>query len=206
MGALTENELIEYRRAGRLAVPVAAGVTIYKGALVALAAGYGRPAQDAAGQRPIGFAEEPADNVAGGNGALTVLVNTTDQMLCRGTGFTQADVGKDAYILDDGTVGLAAAATHKIRFGKFVEYVSATQMWVDQGVGMVVDLGMVVPQELAAPAAASSTDGVAAAADDNLPALAAETEKIGDDTRGLRGEVAGLIVALKTAGVLVDPA
>ncbi len=61
---------------------------------------------------------------------------------------------------------------------------------------------VVVASVVAAPAAATSTDGVAAAAAD-LAALKAEAELIGDDVRALRTKVAAIHTALVANGQLV---
>ena len=64
---------------------------------------------------------------------------------------------------------------------------------------------IVVADSVAAPAALTSTNGVAAAASADLAALAAEAEKIGDDVRALHAVVADLRTKLITAGVIVAP-
>ncbi len=145
MAALTENALIEYRRTGRLAIPVAAGVEIFKGAHVNVRGGYAVPAEDTADDSYAGFAEEPADNTDGNNGDITVTVNTVDELLCTGAGFAQTDVGQDVFILDDATVGLAADSTNHVKVGKISEFVSATEIWVDQRRARLI----AVPQEVA---------------------------------------------------------
>jgi len=209
MAALTENALIEYRKTGRVAIPVKGGVEIFKGAHVNVRAGYAVPAADTAGDEYAGFAEEPADNTDGSDGDMTVLVNTTDELLCTGVGFAQTDVGQDVFIEDDATVALAAGVTNLVKVGQITEFKSTTEVWVDQRRARL----FVVAQEVADPAAATSTnntaatavpgaltstdgtaaaavpgaltstDGTAAAAAADLAALAAEAEKIGDDVR-----------------------
>lgn len=64
---------------------------------------------------------------------------------------------------------------------------------------------IVVPDSVAAAAALTSTDGVAAAAAANLAGLATEAEKIGDDVRALHGVVVDLRAKLITAGAIVAP-
>jgi len=212
MAALTENALIEYRRTGRLAIPVAGGVEIFKGAHVNVRGGYAVPAEDEADDSYAGFAEEPADNTDGEDGDLTVIVNTIDELLCTGAGFAQTDVGADVFILDDATVGLAADSTNLVKVGKISEFVSTTEVWVDQRRARQI----VVPQELADPAAVGVANGAIAAltftaggaTGPEVEALQALCETLRDDVAALQGTVADLVTALKAAGVgiLVDPA
>lgn len=163
-------------RAGEFTThPVAANTTIYQGTLVALdVTGQAVPAADAAGLRVVGVACQTYDNSDGAAGATLATVrrgtflfqNSVTQPL------TAADAGKIAVVEDDSTI--AASATHRIAAGRFLE-ISAEYAWVLVGHGALVPA--FVP-------ALTSADGEAAGAA-NLPALAASTEKIGDDLRSL---------------------
>ncbi len=64
---------------------------------------------------------------------------------------------------------------------------------------------VVVAPSVAAAAALTSTNGVAAAAAADLAALAAETEKVGDDVRALHAVVVDLRAKLITGGFIVAP-
>lgn len=113
-------------------VPVGDAERIYQGAIVIslLADGYGIPGDDVAAAVFRGVAVEPCDNSAGADGAKSVLCDLTSAVLVNGTGFTVADVGKDAYIIDDDTVGLVGATTNDIKLGRIIRFVSSTQVWV----------------------------------------------------------------------------
>lgn len=64
---------------------------------------------------------------------------------------------------------------------------------------------VVVADSVAAAAALTSTNGVAGAAGADLPGLAAEAEKIGDDVRALHAVVVDLRAKLITGGAIVAP-
>lgn len=89
-------------------VPVAAGVTIFAGALVAAnATGYATPGATATTLTYLGRAEEAKDNAAGADGDLTVLVRRGKAFKFANSGsdaVTQASLGKVCYIEDDQTV------------------------------------------------------------------------------------------------------
>jgi len=101
------------------------------------------------------------------------------------------------FLADNNTVALQADVTNQVRAGRIVEVVSATLVWVDptlppEGHGdvtVVADPASATSTNgaaaLAIPGALTSTNGVAAAAAADLAALAAETEKIGDDVRAV---------------------
>lgn len=99
--------------ARNLSLPVAAGATIYEGALVALnATGYAQPAAQATGLTAIGRAEAFADNSGGADGAISVQVRRGaflwENDPTTANAVTQALVGKSCYILDDSTVTAVA--------------------------------------------------------------------------------------------------
>lgn len=106
--ALVEDQRIEARSTGRLVpLKVAADVVIFMGAMVAVnAAGYAVPAEDTAGLVVIGVAQQFVDNLGGGDGGQTVRVQKGVFGLPNSAvnAVTQADVGRDAYVEDDGTV------------------------------------------------------------------------------------------------------
>lgn len=91
-----------------IAVPVAAAVKIYGGALVAASAtGYAAPGTAALNLSYLGRAEEAVDNTAGADGAKTVLVRRGKAFKFKNSGadaVAQADFGKPCFIADDETV------------------------------------------------------------------------------------------------------
>lgn len=113
------------RKDGELVLyPVAAGVKIPKGALVALSGGYAVNASDTAGVQFAGGAYETADNTGGAAGAVSVRVLKRGDYLYGKAGAVQADVGRQALLVDNGTVA-TAATTNNIAAGYVCELVSA---------------------------------------------------------------------------------
>lgn len=91
--------------------PVAANAVIYIGAMLNTSTtGYAKPASDTAGEKYLGVSEEPVDNTGGSNGSLTVQGRRSGVFAQKTSGMTQANVGDDAYVVDDESVGLGIAA------------------------------------------------------------------------------------------------
>ena len=124
MAALTSSYETK-RKDGRLVLyPLAAGVHVFKGALVCVASATGLlvPGADAAGAVFVGVAYEDGNNVAGyvpplgsipgsgAAGAVSIRVEKDGLYQYHKTGAVQSDVGKVAYLLDDNTVSTAATA------------------------------------------------------------------------------------------------
>jgi hypothetical protein len=95
---------------GRIrSLPVAAGVKIYKGAIVVLSGGNAEPGVTGLNLISAGRAEEDADNTGGGAGAISVRVRRGTfawNSGAAGDAITEANIGAPAYIIDDNTVGL----------------------------------------------------------------------------------------------------
>lgn len=70
------------------------------------------------------------DNTGGSAGDKYVECDVDLQVQCFGSGFTQADVGKLAYLSDNYTVTLTAGSN--IRMGRITEVVNSTTVWVEQ--------------------------------------------------------------------------
>lgn len=117
--------------AARLLVsyPVAAASVCYKGALVAITAGYAASAVAAAGAIVVGIAEETVDNSAGLDGAKRVLVSSGNSFRLVGSGIVAADVGKPAYLADNQTV-TDATGTYGIVVGVIEELEATDVVWV----------------------------------------------------------------------------
>ncbi len=108
---------------------MAAATTIYLGALVcADAAGNAVPASDTAGLFVMGRAEEQVVN-AGAAGAKRIPVAKGVFRFANDGNITQANVGDDATVVDDQTVGLAAGTTNDIIVGR-IEQVDSLGVWV----------------------------------------------------------------------------
>jgi len=132
MTALADNKEILEKDGKLLSFPVVASDIIYKGALVKInAAGYLAPQAAEAGAASVGVAYELCDNSAGSAGAKKCLVLHKGVFLltCAGT-LVQADVGSTVYASDDQTVSVTQAS-NEVAVGKVVEYVSATQGWIE---------------------------------------------------------------------------
>ena len=110
-----EGQLIRY--------PLAAGVHVFKGALVCVVVTTGllMPGADVAGVVCVGVAYEEGNNGAGAvqydgsvstgaAGAVSVRVQTVGLYQYHKTGAVQADVGKQAFLVDDNTVATVATA------------------------------------------------------------------------------------------------
>ena len=93
-----------------IAYPLAANTKIYKGALVALNAGYAQPAHDDPGVQFVGVAHETKDNAGGAAGAVSVRVQKNGAYTYAKAGAAPADAGKPVFVVDDNTVSTAATA------------------------------------------------------------------------------------------------
>ena len=126
-GKRKDGELIRY--------PLAAGQKIPKGALVVLSAGLAANAADTAGVQFTGVAYETADNTGGAAGAVSVRVLKRGDYIYSKAAAVQADVGKQALVVDNGTVA-TAATTNSIPAGYVAELVDAghVRVRIDRGV------------------------------------------------------------------------
>lgn len=134
MAALTADRLATTERPGSLyAHPVAAGVTIYKGALVVLdGAGNAAPATTATGLTGAGRAEEHVDNVSGAAGDETVGVKRgTFHFANDGTDvIDRTHIGGSAYAVDDQTVAATDGTGTRSAVG-IIRDVDAGGVWVE---------------------------------------------------------------------------
>lgn len=112
---------------------VAAGVRIFKGALVAFQGGYAVPGATALNLIAAGRAEETVDNTGGSAGALRVKLRrgqflfknlATDPVL-------RANVGSDCFIADDETVAATNGGNTRSRAGKVLGLEDANGVWVE---------------------------------------------------------------------------
>ncbi|KAF1024261.1 MAG: hypothetical protein GAK37_03159 [Pseudomonas sp.] len=113
MPALTTDRHTPHQDAGIIGVPVAAGVQIFAGSLVAASAsGYATPGAPSAALTYIGRAEEYADNRAGPDGGALVRVRRLRAFMWANDGsITQAHLMKQAFIVDDQTVAAEDGGT-----------------------------------------------------------------------------------------------
>jgi len=128
--AVTANQLITRSDGCKIGVPVAASTTIYQGTLTFIdSSGYLADDTASGANDFAGVAVEKKDNSSGSNGDLTCDVWADGVFELVGSGFTQADVGKDCYAADNYTINLTDAAS-SVKIGKVVGYVSSTNLQV----------------------------------------------------------------------------
>lgn len=134
MAALTADRNTQMKDGELVSLPVAAAKKIYAGALVAAdASGYVTPGAVAATLTYLGRAEGLADNSAGANGAINVMVRRKKAFKfanLAGDLVTQADLGKVCYIADDQTVAKTSATSTRSAAGKVIA-VDADGVWVE---------------------------------------------------------------------------
>jgi hypothetical protein len=115
-------------------------VHIYKGSLVVVnSAGYAEPATNASGKALLGVAYEECDNTLAGHsqGGKSVRVVRGGRFLLTTGDLVQADVGLKCYVTDDDTVDDAGTSTQGIIAGIVSEVISATEVMVDIGLGVL---------------------------------------------------------------------
>lgn len=178
MAAATTNIPTTTKQRSVRNLAVKAATRIFQGTLAALTtAGYLRPAVAAnTTDKIVGLAAGEADNRDGANGDLKLdaLIGTFE-VAYSGTAPTIADLGKPLYVVDDQTVTLDPTGSPPIAGILHDVSVTSSLCWLATG--------EVVPAPIAVTL--TSTNGTAAAASASLANLAAEAEKIGDDTRAI---------------------
>ena len=136
MAALAAPRPTPKRNGDRFSRSVAAGETVYQGALVALSAtGFAIAAATAADITADGMAVETADNADGADGDRTVTVERGVFQFANSAGADEigaADIGATAYIVDDQTVALTDGGGTRSAAGK-IEDVDALGVWVAIG-------------------------------------------------------------------------
>ncbi len=133
MSVATVDVNLTRRTSGLKGYGMAAAAVILAGTLVCLnASGYAVSGVDTDAFTFAGIAEEGVDNTSGANAEKTALVYSDGEFLLTGSGFALTSVGKQVFLIDNQTVGLAnsASVVNLIPVGEVVEYVSATQVWV----------------------------------------------------------------------------
>lgn len=175
-------------------LPVKASEIIFQGVLVAYDPANSQ-AQSADPAMPatafvIGFASETVDNQTGAKGDKKIRPFSAVGRIKNDGNLTAAHLFKPCRVVDDHTVGVPAG-TNADRPAGILVGLDGDHCWV------------VVSPETArrgpATVTLTSTDGTAAAASASLASLAAEAEKIGDDTRAIHA-------ALVAAGIIAPAA
>jgi hypothetical protein len=121
---LFEGELVR-----KVRLTVANGSTVFAGGMVCLnASGLAVPASDAAGlSRVAGIA---IDTIVGDGVRGVDVVFDSEFLLVAAASITQLDVGRLATVVDDQTLGDAAATTNDISVGLVREIVAGVGAWV----------------------------------------------------------------------------
>ena len=114
-----------------ISMPVAAGVQIYKGAIVNLnAAGYLKPAGDVAGEVCAGIADKNIDNTGGVDGAFECpVLKGVAGLRADGVAPVQAGLGRPVYAQDDGNITDAATAANDVIVGH-LDSIDGSTFWV----------------------------------------------------------------------------
>lgn len=132
MVALTAGRGTPKREGRDLADPVKAATTIYQGGIVCLdASGWAVPGSTSTTLKPRGLAKATVAN-PGANGAETVESETGTFRFVNssaGDAIARADIGADAYIVDDQTVAKTSGGSTRSILGKIVD-VDAQGVWV----------------------------------------------------------------------------
>lgn len=147
--ALLTDAARTYENEGYNSLPVAATTKIYGGAAVGDSSGNARGL--VAGDKFHGFAEEQADNSAGGAGDIKVRVRTSGRIVLPVTGVSGVgDIGKTVYASDDGTFTLTKSTNSPI--GRIVRHESSTRVVVEFGAKMLTT----IPDPTDTPASADA--------------------------------------------------
>ena len=133
MAALSADRATPERKGELLELPAAAAKKFFAGALVAVDAdGNATPGATATTLRGLGRVEAYADNSGGGAGATTVKIkrgcfrwgNST-----AGDAITRADIGNNAFIVDDQTVAKTNGTNTRSVAGRIAD-VDAQGVWI----------------------------------------------------------------------------
>ena len=107
--------------------PLAAGVVAFRGAFLCVnALGVYVPGSDTAGLTAAkGVCTRGADNSTGANGAAVAIVRRGERAFFFTTNdanaITEADIGRDAFVVDDQTVARRAGTTNEIVAGEVLK-------------------------------------------------------------------------------------
>jgi hypothetical protein len=132
MAALTGPRDTLERLGATESYPLAAGATLFAGALVVLDAGYAKPGVTDTGLKAVGRAEESVDNASGADGAKAVTVRRGCFRYANSAGgdaIGQADVEGTCYVVDDATVAKTDGTGTRSVAGT-IRAVDALGVWV----------------------------------------------------------------------------
>jgi len=128
--AVTANQIIRRKDDCRLGLKIAGSTRLYEGTMVFVnASGYADDDTGSGVNKFAGISLSDYDNSSGSDGDLSGEFLADGVFLLTGSGFTQADVGKQAFATDNYTVVVADTAA-AVRIGVVVGYESSTKIWV----------------------------------------------------------------------------
>jgi hypothetical protein len=140
MAALSADRNTVRRDGDRNSRPVKGGDLIYAGALVCLdAAGRAVPGATSTTLTADGRANHRVDNTLGADGALNVDVQTGVFRWDNSAGadlIAAANIGAQAYVVDDHTVALTSGGGTRSVAGKIVD-VDSVGVWVATGISYI---------------------------------------------------------------------
>lgn len=117
-----------------VSLQIAAASKIYAGSIVMVnAAGFAVKGQTAATLTYVGRAEATVDNLAGADGAKTILVKRRKAFKWANSSadpITQADLFKTAYVVDDETVAKTSGTNTRSAAGKIIG-VETDGIWIE---------------------------------------------------------------------------
>jgi hypothetical protein len=134
MAALAGDRNTERKIVGFRSFPVAAGVTIYEGAIVALdTSGYARPGRTSTTDKIVGRATARAANAAGAAGDISINVQSNEACAYANSGggdlIALTDIGADCFVVDDNTLAKTNGTSTRVRAGK-IHDVGPEGVWV----------------------------------------------------------------------------
>lgn len=131
MAAVAANQLVKRMEHGlRISYPIVASKRIYAGTMVFIvaASGYATDDDAAGANRFAGIATEEIDNSSGASGDKRVECWVEGIFELVGSSFTQADILKPIYAVDNFTIQTSATTASLV--GTSVEFLSATVLRV----------------------------------------------------------------------------
>lgn len=136
MTALTKEKAVTSRNGSAFTDPAAAGVVVYKGALVALnAAGEALPGGTAGAAQTRGVAlDKGADNESGAAGDVMVETRRGTFAFVNSAAadeITRADIGATVYVVDDQTVAKTDGGSTRIEAGTCRDIAANGDVWVE---------------------------------------------------------------------------
>lgn len=134
MSALVKDRNTAKRAGEVYSLPVAAGVVIYAGSLVALNGGYAEPFSVATGLICAGRALEQIDNTGGADGDVSITVDSGVFKFANGGDIDQASLGETACGVDDQTVSSSSGTGTRSACGTIVG-VDSDGVWIRCGLG-----------------------------------------------------------------------